>query len=438
MAHIRPFRAYRYDPAAVGQLGQVTFPLIDRVLATHADRYRQVPHHAVHLSVPASPQAAAQAWVTLQAEGVFVRDPLPGIYPYYQRYSLYGDSRVHLRKGFIALVRLETLDGAPTLRIHEGVLPQAVERQLAIFEATRLNAAPTHVLYHEPSGELEQYLDAAMQPPLAEVADAQGVVHQLAILQHYPTLRRIQQLLSPLALYVADGHHRLEVAQRHYARVRHLPGTPPDPLAGYHLVYLTNTATDRQTILPTHRLVALEAGFDAEAFWTGLGEHFELQPTDSRRPLYQQLVEQPQAIGVILNQKQALLRLRPGVRPEDLVPAELPLSVRRLAYTGVHYQVLGRLLGIPYAEQASSPRIEYTKDLARVIERASTEGGAPTLGLVMPEVTLPELLAVADDGARMPPKSTYFYPKVLAGLTFASLRDDDHPHPFDEAFAVGV
>lgn len=430
MALIRPFRGFRYAPERLASLDRVTYPLVDGLLTELAPRMLKEPYQALHLAAPESPAAAAAILQQWQRAGILRQDPIPAMYPYYQRYSLYGESTLYTRKGFVALVRLEEPGQRSSILEHEGHLPQSVEKRLPILEATRMSAAPVHAFYKSDNPAVSSILDEVMQMPLHQVPDTQGVLHQFGILQHGADLRRIREAMREVQLYVADGHHRLQIARRFYANYRTRYPHTPDPPAAYVPVYLTNAATDRQRILPTHRLVQLPEDFDSQGFLERLSNTFILQAADNRRPLYQALADGKATFGLILGGQEYLLDLRPELTTHQVVQLPLPEAVRGLDYTLIHYAILDRLLGIPYAEQAQSPRIEYSKDVARVVDRACTE--TCTLALLMPEVHLEDLLAVADAGARMPPKSTYFFPKVLAGLVFASLEDADYQTGLDQ------
>jgi uncharacterized protein (DUF1015 family) len=128
----------------------------------------------------------------------------------------------------------------------------------------------------------------------------------------------------------------------------------------------------------------------------------------------------PGAIGLVLDGKLLLLRAKfAPAEMASLVPLAQPAAVRQLAYTWVHYLILDQLLGIPYAEQAHSTQIRYLKSMGAAIKEAQTQ--PRTLCLLMPEVSPQEMMDVCQSGARMPQKSTYFYPKVNGGLLFSLL-----------------
>jgi uncharacterized protein (DUF1015 family) len=435
VAFIRPFRAWRYDTLRVPDLKSVVAPLFDVVNEEQRAQLLAQPDNAIHLTNPQSTEQAKATWHRLVKKHTVAQDGLPAIYPYYQYYNLYGEQTQRVRKGFVAWVRIEPEDDAADIIPHEQTMPGSVAGMVQLYQALGLQLSPTHGLYADPDQLLEQLMDPYMRYPLHSVMDYQRVVNQLSAIQHAEQVRTFQRVMQGKTIWLADGHHRLASSRQYLrnllAREPHLPQEHP---ARYHLMYLTNLAGEEQRILPTHRVLSLPNGVNAAALRQRLSEWFRFTELDMRQPLYAHFCHGQRAIGFLAGEDGWRMELLPGLKAEDLT-AHLPLApvVRRLVYTLLHGLVLDRLAGIPYGEQSRNPAIRYVKEYTAAAEAALEPG---TVSFLMPEVSLTEMMDVCQAGELMPPKSTFFYPKVVTGLTFSDYHDDLPGAPFDSGFTV--
>jgi uncharacterized protein (DUF1015 family) len=423
MAEIQPFRAWRYDRTQVPNLQQALAPLFDVVTPSQRQQLYDSPTSAIHLASPPSIEHASQYFAAWVAQGVIKRDSKPAIYPYYQRFSLYGDSRVYVRKGFVAMVRLNTPGGVPQILLHEETIRHSVSHVTELLDRLRLNVAPTHGLYHDPNFRLEALLDSTMEHPIIDCLDYQGVQNQLGMLDDPQAIEMVQNFLADQSVVLADGHHRLEasetVRRRHYQRNPKL-GAGPCPV-DYQMMYLTNAAAPDLRILPTHRVFELPSGWTPDRLEAACRHYFYLEAFGERTPFYRELAGREHTIGLLLQDRQWLLRLRDDLAPDSLISLDLLPEVKALDYTLLHYLILDRVLGIPYHKQSQHPAIQYVKDYAKAVELARQPG---FVGFFLNGVKMKDLLAVTYAGGRMPPKSTFFYPKVLSGIVMADLRTD--------------
>ena len=435
MAFIRPFRAWRYDTLRVPDLKQVVAPLFDVVNEEQRAQLLAQPDNAIHLTNPPGTEQAVATWHRLVKHKIVVQDGLPAFYPYYQYYNLYGEQTQRVRKGFVAWVRIEPEDDAADIIPHEQTLPGSVAGMVQLYEALGLQLSPTHGLYADPDQLLERWTDTYMRYPLHSVIDYQRVVNQLSAIQHAEHIRTFQRVMAHKTIWLADGHHRL-ASSRQYLRnlLAREPNLPPEHPARYHLMYLTNLAGEEQRILPTHRVLRLPAGLDAAGLRERLSEWFRFTELDMRQPLYAHFGQGVRAMGFLAGEDGWRMDLKPGVQAEDLT-AHLPLApvVRRLVYTLLHGLVFDRVVGIPYGDQTRNPAIRYVKEYTAAAEAALEPG---TVSFLMPEVSLQEMMDVCQAGELMPPKSTFFYPKVVTGLTFSDYNDDLPCAPFDSRFTV--
>jgi len=436
LADILPLRGWRYAPALSAEIDALVSPLFDVVSARQRAALYQNPLNSIHLSVPRAEdgrgpgQAAAARLATWLATGVLRPDALPGIYAYYQYFRLPGEARERCRKGFMCLIRATEWGAGGVVR-HESTLPAAVEDRAALLADLRWQTSATHGLYRDETFELETILDAAITDPLCQTEeDYQGARDVLAVVQDAAAIRRFQRLLAGQTVVLADGHHRYEASLAYRRAWEQAAG--PGGYSGhepwnYHLMYLTNAASDDLRILPTHRLLldlpGIAAGADAGAeLLRRLSEFFTVQPQAEAQDLPDLIAGKRWAFGLYLPGGAAYkLRLRPEVH-EQLVWDTTP-EVKDLDLTVLHYFVLERVLGIVGAEaQRAWPGVAYVRGLAECLQQV--DRGQARAALLTNEVTMAQVEAVCRSGAVMPAKSTFVYPKVLAGLLFASLRDE--------------
>jgi len=427
MAEIIPFRAWRYNEERVADVYRKFSPLFDVVNSTQLAELYEIPNNSIHISVPRSTEDAIAKWQEWRAQGIVAQDPLPGIYVYYQRFKRAGKSAEGVRKGFIVMARLNPDD----IILHEEILPHSVNDRIALLEATRINIAPTHGLYQDPTFALERVMDAYMEDPLHAYMDYQGVTNELAIIQRPDDIALFLAALADKKIYLADGHHRLESSyayqrkmQRalpHHQGVQAYVAPENDDLGDYHLIYLTNLCSDDLRILPTHRTVTLPTTITDEVLLARLSARFSLAPLAAGEPPIYALPHvagEAFACDLVTKTGSYRVHLRQGVQPESLLPRDLPLALKRLDYTLLHEVILGDVLKLSHLQQTGGA-VLYEKDRDRAL--AAVQRGEADCAFIMREVSMQTMLEICDSGAKMPPKSTYFYPKVVCGLVFGSL-----------------
>ncbi|RZK62793.1 MAG: DUF1015 domain-containing protein [Hymenobacter sp.] len=442
MAEIQPVRGWRYNPALSAEIDALVSPLFDVVSVRQREALYQNPLNSIHLSVPraagAAPPvvAAARRLAQWQAAGVLLPDGLPGIYVYYQYFRLPGVAREFCRKGFMAHIRATDWREGVVLR-HENTLPAAVNDRAELLAALQFQTSATHGLYRDADFELEKLMDEAIRDPLCQTEeDYQGARDVLAVIQDAPTIRRFQRVLAGQPVILADGHHRYEGSLA-YRQARELAAGPGGSTGRepwhYHLMYLTNAASDDLRILPTHRVLReLPGGLSEQELLTRLAGYFTVQPQAEAQDLPEVIAGRPWAFGLYLAGGGAYkLRLRPEVHAEldwDTTP-----EVKALDLTVLHFFVLEKVLGIGGADaQRAWPGVAYVRGLAECLQQV--DRGEARAAFITNEVTMAQVEAVCYSGAVMPAKSTFFYPKTLAGLLFTSLRDDAAATCFDHYF----
>ena len=420
MAEIKPFRAWRYSPSLLKNIDDLTSPLFD--VASDAQRQELYgnPLNSIHLSIPQGDdpaKAAARVLNRWKLENHIVQDEIPGIYVYYQYFSLPSDPRQYCRKGFICKIRIHDWDENVILR-HENTMPAAVNEQRQLLSETRLNASPTHGLYTDTSFELESDMDECIQDPTCEAEDYQGVRDVMGIIHDETIIAKFIDKINDRQVILADGHHRYagSLAFMKEQKAKNSKHTGKEGY-NYHLMWLTNTEADDLRILPTHRLIKKLDNFDESAILKRLEKNFKIKPVADASQIHEFILGKEWTFGLIFEQNAYAVRLKPEAFPK--LKWNFPEEIKRLDLTVAHYFIIEDILGIPGKKQNASPCIEYERNFTNCMTQVIKQESQ--MAIITNDVRVEEVKRVCGCGCTMPPKSTFFYPKAICGFLFSSI-----------------
>ena len=382
----------------------------------------------MHLSVPQGPDASSRAarLLTLwKNDGTLVQDHIPGIYVYYQYFKLPGLTNEFCRKGFVCHIRAYDWKEGQILR-HENTIPSAVNDRIELLEKTELHASPTHGLYTDSTFELEKWMDEAIQFPILETEDYQGVRDVLAVIQDALVIKRFVEFIDQKKIILADGHHRYEGSLA-YKHKRLSSDLNPTGNEGYnfHLMYLTNTENGGLRILPTHRLINGIANFNEEIILEKLSRDFIIKPVEDADNINEIIMGKPWAFGLLFKDSAYKVRLKPEVWKTN--PWPFPESIKKLDLTVMHYFIIEKALGIKGIDQRKSTHIDFDRSFGDCLSK--TILGEVQMAIITQEVTIDDIKTVCASGYTMPQKSTYFYPKVVCGFLFSSIKEEEFALP---------
>jgi len=414
MATIEPFRALHYDLDRVGGLQPVVAPPYDVIDAPQrADLLSRSPHNVVEIDLPQAdgdPYAhAAQVFEQWQGDGTLVRDDEPALWALEQEYTG-PDGQRRTRHGFFARVKVEDY-GPGRIRPHERTHPGPKEDRLRLTRATRANLSPIFSLYDDPDaaawGALAPHLEA---PPWSEVTDEDGTVHRLWRIADSDTHAAVSAALAPAELLIADGHHRYETA-----RVYHEEGG-----AGHVLMCLVALQDPGLTVFPTHRLLTRLDDDHRESLRTTIQADFEVAPVDAGA--LEPTGDGPVRLGYLdaHHKRPLMLTLRDPAVVAAALP-DKPEPYRELDTAVLEALVLHGALGMTEDDISHLNGLDYARDYDQARERV--ESGAAQAAFFMRATPVAQVRDVAATGESMPPKSTYFFPKVLTGMVFNPLDD---------------
>ena len=428
MPDIRPFRGVRYDVARVGDLADVVAPPYDVVdPALQRRLYDASPHNVIRLELtrdePGDAEGrgkyrrAADLLKEWKREGVLREDNHPALYLYEQIFDVEGVS--HTRRGFFARVRLERF-GEGKIFPHEQTLAGPKADRLALYHATGHNLSPIFGLYPDEGGKALDAVAAGVKDrtPL-EATDHLGVVNRLWPVLDQEAHTAAAGLMAGLPVYIADGHHRYETGVRYrdeLAAAGSLAG--PDDPANFAMMMLVGMSDPGLLILPTHRLVGGLPGLTTEELTRRLAPEFDVRPAFSAREAWEEIAtdgsQEILGFGTTADGAWITAKLRSDAAMDRLAP-EHSAEWRSLGVSILHVLVLKSLLAdLGDATCRYAHRVDEVE--ADVADRGCD------LACLVPPAEMGHVEAIAAGGETMPPKSTYFYPKLLTGLVLNPLR----------------
>ncbi|MEM1408124.1 MAG: DUF1015 domain-containing protein, partial [Bacteroidota bacterium] len=358
-------------------------------------------------------------------ESIILQDQIPGIYVYYQYFSLAGQTKEYCRKGFICNIRAYDWDEGVLLR-HENTMPHSVNDRINILNKTQFNVSPTHGLYTDPEFELEHFMDESMANPVYETEDYQGVRDVLSVIHDRKVIERFLAVLKDKKVILADGHHRYEGSLLHRKKMRESnPNHTGDEGYNFHMMFLTNTEAEDLRILPTHRLIKGLPDISEKDLLEQLSEDFIIKNIEDAYMINEIILGKLWAFGLLFKDSAYKIRLKPE-RIEHL-KWKFPDEIKELDLTVLHYFVIEKVLGIPGREQRSSNSIEFDRSFSDCLAKVIKE--EVQLALITKDISMEQVKTVCYSGYTMPQKSTYFYPKVICGFLFGSIQEDEFQEP---------
>jgi uncharacterized protein (DUF1015 family) len=419
---VSPFRGILYNQSIVGDLTQVICPPYD-VITPEQQRlyYKKSDYNAIRLEFPEPTgdryQRAASTFQQWLKQGILQYDSISSFYLHDHRFEYSGEMKV--RRGLIARVKLEPWGSG--IYPHEETSSKAKSDRLQLMRACRANFSPLFSLYHDTEQKVAPLLFHVAQgkPLMSLQAERSNLpdsneAHILWAITDPKIKRELNQVLSSQPLYIADGHHRYETAltyRQERAQEQSLTGKEA---FSYVMMELVEFSDPGLVVLPLHRLVR---GI-ASSILVGLGDQlrnfFVLESVPLKADSYQLPVDSYLGILGLQPGSLVVLRKRQDISLESMMPGNRSRAYRQFEVSILNHIIMDRLLS-----RTSKENVTYTVDLKEAYQQIK-EGKYQLAFLLKPPQ--PEMVkAVADAQDKMPSKSTYFYPKLPAGLIINSL-----------------
>jgi uncharacterized protein (DUF1015 family) len=396
MADVEPLTALHYDLSKVGGLQPVAAPPYDVIdAAQRAELLGRSPYNVVEIDLPQNsgdPYGhAADVLKSWSEQGIVVRDDTPALWALAQDYTG-PDGTTRTRHGVFARVRVDDY-GPGRIRPHERTHPGPKEDRLRLTRATRANLSPIFSLYDDPGNAAwNAVAPFTRDTPWGEVADDEGTVHRLWRVTDPEAIASFQRTLKATELLIADGHHRYETARVYQQEV---------PSADHVLMCLVALQDEGLTVFPTHRLVKGDASEALARDWT-------TEPTDTL------------SIGYYADGAEQTLYLRDWAIADAALEGK-PEPYRRLDTAVLEALVLKQALGMTEDDISHFNGLNYARTPEEA--KARVDAGEFDAAFLMTATPVERVRDVAAAGENMPPKSTYFFPKVLTGMLFNPLEE---------------
>ena len=389
MAEFAPFRALRYDEAASGPLSSVICPPYDvideqereRLYSRSAVNFVRIEYSRDANDRYASVAKLLQRWTW---HGNLVRDDADSFYLHEHEFEVAG--RRQMRRGIFGALRLYPQSEGVVLP-HELTFPKAKADRLELLRATRANTSPVFGMFADESSLMRSLGESARTP--AGEATIGTERHRLERIDDPATVTRISAALRDKRVYIADGHHRYETAFNYLTERADVGPTAPER---YTLAFLCALDDPGLRIFATHRIVR---GAD-DALEAAIARSFDVAEIDR---------------GALGDIQPGIVVARGGVFRSLTPRSSTDLSALPTAWRTLPVALAEELLVKPV--QAAGAEIAYEHDTARAI--------AAGTAILLRAVDPPMLRRVADAGEKLPQKTTYFFPKVPAGLVVRTL-----------------
>ncbi len=442
MAEIRPFRGIRYNIDRIEDMARVVAPPYD-VIDDELQRslHEAHPHNIVRLirglDEPNDSRTknrytrAADSYAGWQREGVLERDSEEGFYLYNQDFEIAGPAGParKSRLGLVALVNAEVFGEGQVLP-HEYTMPAPKADRLELMRHTQAAFGQIFSLYSDPQGGVRRAVRRHLEtPPLFSFTDPEGVTHSFWRITDRSTIGKVRERLSSKQLFIADGHHRYEtaVAYKQERAVAEKAGAE-DRAYEYSMQTLVNMDDpEGMAINPIHRVV-FNLGEDGPSkLASGLRALFE---TESRlftgvQEVRQELLRRRRHGHPVFafvgggDREVHYLRLKPSVDVSELDRGGHSDAWQSLG-SGLLQLVLSHVLDLDTETLIRGEKVKFVKvesEVMRLLKEAPDRAG-----FFLNPVEMGQLREVVLSGERMPPKSTFFYPKVYSGLVIQDLQ----------------
>lgn len=410
MPLIRPFPGLRPVPA---RAAEVVAPPYD-VLSTDEARERAQgrPNSFLHISKPeidlppgtdpydpAVYAKGAENLARMRTEGLLRKDPEPRYYVY--RLTM-GE---HVQTGVVGAASVAAYD-ENRIRKHEHTRPKKEDDRVRQVDALNAQTGPVLLAYPHAGAIDDRLAAAAEATPEVDVTADDGVRHQIWSIADPAVLDPITAAFDAMpALYIADGHHRSAAASR-VAALRRGEGVSPEAPHEYFLAVLF--PDDQMRILDYNRVVRDLNGMTPEQLVERIGERFQVTPQGE--PVHP---AGPGRFGMYLQGRWYLLVVDPA-----RVPAQDPVA--RLDVSLLADNLIEPLLGI--SDPRRDERIDFVGGIRGLAElERRVDSGEMAVAFSLFPTAMADLMAVAEAGEVMPPKSTWFEPKLADGLVSHSL-----------------
>ena len=432
---IQPFAGYRYNKDKIENMDDVVAPPYDVIDdALQDELYARNPYNVVRLILdrmfPSDDAEnnrytrTARTLAEWKENEVLVRDEKPAIYVYHQIFESEGEK--YVRKGFMCRCRAVPF-GYGMVYPHEITMSGPKLDRLMLTTACKMNFSQIFGLYPDEKNTLQEKLEAAVDTgkyPMVEATDHLGVVHRMWVVDDPAVVAAAVAEMEKKPIFIADGHHRYETACNYRMQVDDMGLLTSEHPANYVLMVCIAMEDPGLIVMPTHRLFPGLPELTSDELKAKLGDCFTTEvvgsgPEDAEK-VWQRIEKENRqdAIGLYAAKdgKWLLTTITQAGRDKmNEIASDHHPEWRELGVSLLHRLIVETLLNSP-----DHPKPTYVHLVSEVVDELK-KGGYPLAALVMP-ATVEHIKSLSLLGDRMPAKSTYFYPKLIAGFVFNPLE----------------
>jgi len=415
MAVFRPFKGIRPQKELAAQVACLPYDVMNRSEAKGmAEGNPRSFLHVVRSEIdlpesvsPYDPEVYLKARENLerfQEEGTLIQDDTPRFYIYRQLMN----GRV--QTGLVGCTAVDDYE-ADIIKKHEFTRPEKEVDRINNFDVTDANTEPIFLTYRK-NDTINQLINdwIKFHMPEYNFTSEDGIQHIFWVIDSEAVNDEIHRVFQGIDyLYIADGHHRSASANK-VAKKRREANPGHDGSEEFNFFMSVLFPDEDLFIMDYNRVVKDLNGLSTEAFLKGVGEKFQVTPWEGEGP-FKPMTKG--TVGMYLQEKWYVLKAGEGIfDPSD--------PIDRLDVSILQKNLLGPLLGIE--DPRTDKRIDFVGGIRGLEELERRVATDMKVAFSMYPTTMEELLAIADAGVVMPPKSTWFEPKLRSGLFVHSLR----------------
>jgi uncharacterized protein (DUF1015 family) len=417
MAEVIPFKGVLYNPQKV-DLSSVMAPPYDIVTPEFKEvLYSRSPYNIIRIDFgkdnagdndKENRYTRASRWLNeWLKKGILIQDTTPAFYCYEATYEINGHEKK--LRGFLGVVKIEEL-GYGKIHPHEMTYSKPRADRLAVIRYCQANISPIFSLYSSPKRLSSSILKKIVEEKaLIEAKDGDGFIHRLWRINDRITIEAIKKELSDKDIFIADGHHRYETALefKNEMERKGMVKTGTEPF-NYVMMFLANIEDNSLTLLPTHRIIKSVQPV-SKRLLTELKPFFKIKTINfntsteesARQEMFNTMKNNKHSLGMFIKEGNAYY-----VLSFSSLEINSHKSLKNLEVVVLHKFIFEKLLKVDDFEYEMNPELAVEK----------VRKGSYQAVFFLNPTRIEDVKKVALAGQRMPPKSTYFYPKLLTGM----------------------
>ena len=440
MATILPFKGLRYNPEKIKDISKVITPPYDVISEKERDDYYQLhPDNIIRLilskDLPGDDQSnnkytrSAESFYTWRKEEILKEEAEPAIYIYAQEFTMSG--KEYIRRGFISLVKLEDFQTGE-IYPHEHTLAKPKEDRMNLMKACNANLSQVFTFFEDEDAKISSFLHKVSEGDTdIDFTDIYGVKNSLWAIKDKAVIEELIVQMKDRALFIADGHHRYETALFYRDLVK---GTEKeqdsneDSPADYIMMMCVSMEDPGLVILPTHRLARNIENLDPEKVKSSLNEIFDIGDLGSdcdAETLEQKLSEDSHKHKIAMyigesDKKFYILTLRDEKLLDPILTGEY-IEWKSIDTGILHGVIFDKALGIQAKNISKSENVKYNQGVEDSV--AKVNAGEYQIAFFLNPTKIGQIKDIATKRHKMPPKATYFYPKLMTGMVVRHISD---------------